>query len=76
MKTTNSDVSDTENSDGMQCCKSVENKHEIEGYFVSKNFDRFFLIFILVGGIGLFVVLPIISLFINEWTKHKNHIKN
>ncbi|MFY0516365.1 hypothetical protein ACOMCU_00850 [Lysinibacillus sp. UGB7] len=35
---------------------------KVEGYLVSKNFDRFFMAFLLIGGIVLFVVFPLLVL--------------
>ena len=36
---------------------------EKEGYLVSKNFDRFFMAYLLIGGIVLFGVLPLYLFF-------------
>ena len=35
---------------------------KVEGYLVSKNFDRFFMIFLLIGGIALFGAFPLLVL--------------
>jgi len=34
---------------------------KVEGYLVSKNFDRFFMAFLLIGGLILFVVFPLLA---------------
>lgn len=37
-------------------------KKENDGYLVSKSFDRFFMAFLLIGGILLFVGFPLLAL--------------
>lgn len=40
----------------------MKDKKDNEGYLVSKSFDRFFMAFLMIGGILLFVVLPLLAL--------------
>lgn len=46
--------------------RNLSDTREVEGFLVSKNFDRFFLIFLLIGGIGLFAILPIVLLLVDK----------